>query len=175
MPNKYLTTGNVEVVWASLEKPDDKYGEATAHHQITVKLTPELEAQLNAIVKELGGKKINGVYENKDGVKCVKFKSRQYLETGVFPCVDSLGKPTTVSAFKSDVVRLKVAGALVTKGMVKGSVSFYLNAVQIVTKNAAANLKDFEPVAGGFVSTDAPAPVAAKSAAPQITDDEMPF
>jgi hypothetical protein len=177
---KGIVTGNLEVKWSNLLKPDTAFGDGSANHNITVILDPTLETILSAIAKENGAKKINGIYE-KDGVRTIKFKSKSHVERGSFPCQDSTGNYTDVVPFGTDVVRLRLAPALVTKGSSK-SMSFYLNGVQIVQKNSTTNSKvnGFAPVEGGYVGSHVEAPAnksqATAVSAPQgITDDEIPF
>jgi len=179
---KSIITAPLTVKWSNLLKPDDKFGEGSANHNITVVLTPEFEAQLMEIARDNGAKVINGTYE-KDGVKTIKFKTKSYVDKGVFPCQDSTGAYTDVVPFGSDIVRLRLGPALITKGP-KKSMSFYLNGVQLIQKNAAdmpQRVNGFDAVEGGYVGNhvDAPAkseaaPAAVKSS-PAITDDEIPF
>lgn len=176
---KSIITPVLEVKWSNLLKPDTAFGDGSANHNITVVLTPELETILSGIAKENGAKKINGLYE-KDGLKTVKFKSKTYVDKGVFPCQDSTGNYTDVVPYGTDIVRLKLAPALITKGASK-SMSFYLNGVQIVQKNAKdiQRVNGFDAVEGGYVGThvDRPAKSEAASAqsSPAITDAEIPF
>jgi hypothetical protein len=177
---KNVITPPVEVKWSNLIKPDTMFGEGSANHNITVVLTPELEGILGTISKEHGAKKINGVYE-KDGVRTVKFKSKSYVSKGAFPCQDSTGNYTDVVPFGTDVVRLKLAPALVVKGAAK-SMSFYLNGVQIVQKNSAGlqqRVNGFDAIEGGYVGNhvDRPAKSEAVEAqsSPAITDSDIPF
>lgn len=176
---KNIITNNLQVKWSNLLKPDTMFGDASANHNITVVLTPEFEQTLMSIAKENGIKKINGTYE-KDGVKTVKFKSKSHIDKGAYPCQDATGNFTDVVPFGEDVVRLKLAPVVITKGASK-SMSFYLNGVQIVQKNNTGEKKTngFAPVEGGFVGTHVEAPIANKptEASPTtgITDDEIPF
>jgi hypothetical protein len=179
---KNIITPKVEVKWSNLIKPDTMFGEGSANHNITVVLTPELEQTLTALAKENGAKKINGTYE-KDGIKTIKFKSKTYVEKGPFPCQDSTGAYTSVVPFGGDVVRVKLAPALITKGTSK-SMSFYLNGVQIVAKNTDGPTKrvnGFDAVEGGYVGEHVDAPVinnkseATAQSSPAITDSDIPF
>lgn len=178
---KNVITKPLDVKWSNLLKPDTMFGDGSANHNITVVLTQELEGILMGIAKENGAKKINGTYE-KDGVRTIKFKSKSYVEKGVFPCQDSTGQYTDVVPFGGDVVRLKLAPCVITKGAGK-SMSFYLNGVQIVQKNStgpAAKVNGFDAIEGGYVGqhVDRPAKseaVPAAQTSPAITDDEIPF
>ncbi len=101
MDNKYgksLFTGDVHVIWSHLHKPDVKFG--NPNHSLTVQLDDELQSTLDSIMEELGGKKINGMGETKEGVKTVKFKNVLKAKEGIqtFPCVDSDAKPTRAMA-----------------------------------------------------------------------------
>jgi len=178
---KNIITNPLDVKWSNLLKPDTMFGDGSANHNITVLLTPELETVLSTIAKENGAKKVNGMYE-KDGVKTIKFKSKTHVDKGAFPCQDSTGNYTDVVPFGGDVVRLKLAPCLVTKGASK-SMSFYLNGVQIVKKNStdpSAKVNGFDAIEGGYVGNhvDRPAKseaVPAAQTSPAITDDEIPF
>ena len=177
---KPFITSPLTVKWSNLLKPDDHFGEGSANHNITVVLTPEFEAQLMEIAKDNGAKVINGMYE-KDGVKTIKFKSKTHIDKGAYPCQDSTGAYTDVVPFGTDVVRLKLGPALITKGP-KKSMSFYLNGVQIIQKNAESikTTNGFTAVEGGYVgnTVDAPAKseaVGTSKSSPAITDDEIPF
>jgi len=177
---KSIVTGNLTTMWSNLNKLDTMFSTEGVHN-ITVLLTPELEASLIAEAKILGVKKINGIYE-KDGVRSMKFKTSLYAKKGVtqFPCQDASSNFTDVVPWKGDVVRLRVAPILVTKGATK-SVSFFLNGVQIVEKNSVSEAKvnGFGEVDGGYVGNrvDAPARDMPKtsSTAPTIVDEDLPF
>lgn len=180
---KNIVTSKLDVKWSNLMKPDTMFGDNSGNHNITVVLTPEFEAQLSAIAKENGAKKINGTYE-KDGLKTIKFKSKTHIDKGAFPCQDSTGAWTNSVPFGGDIVRLKLAPALVVKGTNK-SMSFYLNGVQIVQKNSAdpaSKVNGFDAVEGGYVGehVDAPANKTAKATEPKsapvgIQDSDIPF
>jgi len=174
---KSIITPTLTCSWSNLTKPDVAFGEASANHNITVELTPEFEQVLTGIAKENGCKKINGIYE-KDGVRFVKFKSKQHVANGAFPCQDSTAQYTDAVPFKGDLVRLRIGPAVVTKPV--KAMSFYLNGVQIVQKNstdAAARTNGFDAVDGGYVGNAAPAPAKKPEAAPApaISDEDIPF
>lgn len=178
---KNIITGKLTVMWSNLIKPDSHFGESTANHNITVVLTDELEATLNAVAKEQGVKKINGIMTKDDGTKTIKVKSKTHVDKGAFPCQDASAQWTTSVPFGGDVVRLKLAPVVLSKP--SKSISFYLNGVQIVEKNSAdlgQKTNGFDAVDGGFVGEAAAAPVN-KTEAPEaqpavgITDEEIPF
>ena len=177
---KSIVTGKLTTLWSNLNKLDTMFNSEGVHN-ITVDLTPELEALLNAEAKALGVKKINGIYE-KDGVRSMKFKTSLYAKKGItqFPCQDASANFTDVVPWKGDVVRLRVAAILVTKGATK-SVSFFLNGIQIIEKNAVSESKvnGFGEVDGGYVGNrvDAPARDGLKtgSTAPTVVDEDLPF
>ena len=173
---KSLVTGKLTTLWSNLNKLDTMFNVEGVHN-----LTLELEAMLNAEAKAMGVKKINGIYE-KDGVRSMKFKTSLYAKKGIlkFPCQDASANFTDVVPWKGDVVRLRIAAILVTKGATK-SVSFFLNGVQIIEKNSVSETKvnGFSEVDGGYVGNhvDAPARDGAKtgSNAPTIVDEDLPF
>ncbi len=177
---KSITTGNLMTVWSNLNKLDTMFS-AEGVHNITVALTPELEAALLAEAKILGVKKVNGIYD-KDGVRTMKFKTSLYAKKGVtqFPCQDASANFTDVVPWKGDVVRLRIAPILVTKGATK-SASFFLNGVQIVEKNSVSEAKvnGFGEVDGGYVGNRVDAPVRdmpkTTSTAPTVVDEDLPF
>ena len=176
-------TDNVNVTFSYLNKPDDKFGADTANFNVTVEMTPELEAQIKAQVKELGAKKVNGVWENDEGKRMVKFKNRIMVRDGVtaFPCVDSQNQPTKKVAMGGDVVRLLLSPALISRD---SSLSIYLDGVQIIQKNSqfGGDGVGFGAVDGGFTDAtptmpDAEAPTTDEDEAPVAAadDDDLPF
>ena len=176
---KNIITPVLTVKWSNLIKPDDMSGA----HDVTVILTPELEALMQDAAKAAGIKKINGIKE-KDGVRTAKFKSKLYVSKGNFPCQDSTGGYTSVVPFGGDEVRLRVGPAVVSVGAASNkSMSFFLNGVQIIGKNSTTSTRvnGFEPVADGFVGERVDAPVRDSATAttapavPAVTDDEVPF
>ena len=141
---KPFVTGNVTVKWSHLMAPDDKFG--NPNHSVTVELTPELQKQLQSSVKELGGKKINGLKEQ-DGTKTIKFKNVLKAKEGIktFPVLGPDTKPTDTVPFGSDVVRVKVTPALISRD---NSVSFYMESIQLIERNYQGQSADFKPVDG---------------------------
>jgi len=151
---KSFFTPEVTVVWSHLLKPDDKFG--NPNHSVTVTMTPELQKLVAAAVKDLGGKKINGVKDTDDG-RTIKFKNSQYAKKGEqkFPVVGPDLKSSDVVPFGSDVVRVKVVPSLITRD---NSVSFYMDAIQLVKRNYVGE-------SSGFKAVDGPA----------ISDEDVPF
>ncbi len=132
--SKFITE-KLTVSFAYLNKPDDKFGADTANFNITVPLTEALQAEVKAAVKATGAKKVNGVWENDEGVKQIKFKNRILVKDGItkFPCVDSQNQKTGMTASSGDVVRLLLSPALISRD---NSMSIYLDGVQIIEKNS---------------------------------------
>lgn len=152
--NKYakpFVTGHVTVKWSHLMTPDDKFG--NPNHSVTVELTPELQKQLQASVKELGGKKINGLKDS-EGVKTIKFKNVLKAKEGIktFPCVGPDNKPSEMIPFGTDVVRVKVTPALIARD---NSVSFYMESIQLIERNYVSGSSEFTAVKEE-VSSDIP-------------------
>jgi len=178
---KNIITGKLVVTWSSLSKPDAQFGEASANHNVSVELTPELEAELKRIAAENGCKKINGIYQkDEDSPKTIKFKSKTHIDKGSFPCQDASAQYTTAVPFKGDIVRLKLAPVVLTKPT--KAMSFYLNGVQIIEKNSddySPRTNGFDAIDGGFVGETAPTPSKTEPTVVQpavgITDDEVPF
>lgn len=148
---KPFVTGNVTVKWSHLMAPDDKFG--NPNHSVTVELTPELQKQIQSSVKELGGKKINGL-KDQDGLKTIKFKNVLKAKEGIktFPVIGPDTKPTDTVPFGSDVVRVKVTPALISRD---NSVSFYMESIQLIERNYQGQNADFKPV-DGAQSDDVP-------------------
>ena len=146
--NKYakpFVTGNVTVKWSHLMTPDDKFG--NPNHSVTVELTPELQKQILSSVKELGGMKINGL-QDQDGLKTIKFKNVLKAKEGIktFPVLGPDTKPSDTIPFGSDVVRVKVTPALISRD---NSVSFYMESIQLIERNYVGGDSEFKPVDGG--------------------------
>jgi len=141
---KAFFTPEVTVKWSHLMSPDDKFG--NPNHSVTVVMTPELQKLVAAAVKELGGKKINGVKEQ-DGVKTIKFKNSQKAKEGikVFPVIGPDLKPSDVVPFGTDQVRVKVVPSLIGRD---NSVSFYMDAIQLIKRNYVGEASGFSAVKG---------------------------
>lgn len=176
MDNKYgksLFTGDVNVTWSHLHKPDVKFG--NPHHSLTVQLDDDLNKMLTDIQKDMGGSKINGMGENKEGVKTVKFKNVLKAKEGIqtFPCVDAEAKATRALPFGGDVCRVKVTPCLLGRD---ASISFYLEGVQIIKKEDTTGMTSGFEKTDGFrdedIASKAP-PVAANL--PDEDLDDLPF
>jgi hypothetical protein len=167
-----LVTETLEVKWSNLLKPDTNFGENSANHNITVVADKGLQKTLAELLKKSGAKKLNGMVE-KEGIKYVKFKSKNHIDKVKFPCVDALAKETDVVAFGGDKVRLKLQPMVLSRD---NSLSLYLNGVQIIEKNntGSGSGNGFAPVEGGFVSTAANKS-ASTTETEEVTDDDIPF
>lgn len=168
-----LVTDTLEVKWSNLLKPDTNFGENSANHNITVIADKDLQKTLADILKKSGAKKINGMVD-KDGVKYVKFKSKNHIDKIKFPCVDALAKETEVVAFGGDKVRLKLQPMVLSRD---NSLSLYLNGVQIIEKNnlGGGSSSGFAPVEGGFVGANTNTKSASTTETEEVTDDDIPF
>jgi hypothetical protein len=172
MKNKYgkaLFTENVSVTWSHLHKPDVKFG--NPHHSLTVQLDDDLNDLLAETMKELGGKKINGMGENKEGVKTIKFKNVLKAKDGIqtFPCVDADAKQTKALPFGGDVCRVKVVPCLLERDE---SISFYLEGVQIVEKINNGITTGFEKVEG-FRDEDLKDEASTPAVADNLPDEDL--
>lgn len=169
-----FTTHTIDVVWAHLHAPDDKFGADTANHSITVLVDKELQKKLDEIVKESGAKKINGMRTDDEGRTLLKAKSKTLVKKGIkaFPCRDAAAERTDAVPYGGDKVRLRLAPALLSRD---NSMSVFLNGVQIIEKNSSGG--DF---GGGFEATDGfdgsdyKAPESTSSDGDQ-DDDDLPF
>lgn len=180
---KFITP-NLNVSFAHLMKPDDKFGADTANFNITVAMDDELGSLIKAAVRETGAKKVNGVWENDEGVKQIKFKNRIMVKDGqtTFPCVDSQNQPTRQFAAGGDVVRLLLSPSLIKRD---NSLSIYLDGVQIIEKNSTfgngSGGTGFEAVEGGFTDGSTPTNdfessiMEEEDVAPAEGSDDLPF
>jgi len=164
-----FTTDTVEVKWGHLHAPDDKFGADSANHNITVVVDDELQRKLDELVQENGATKINGLKTDEDGVTTLKAKSKTFVkkDVRVFPCRDAGANRTEAVPFGGDSVRLRLAPAVLTRD---GSMSLYLNGVQIITKNAFED-NAFEATEGFDGSNFIP-PTEKNE---DTTDEDMPF
>ena len=184
-------TGNARVItmpltvqFAWLHAPDTKFD---PNFSVTVPLTPELKTLMSDTAKKLGGKKVNGVRDftnNETGetTKVAKFVNRILIEkenAKSFPCVDSANRPTSLFAMGGDVVRLSLTAKRLDRD---GSVSFFLDGVQIIEKNvqAAGGGGGFDTYEGGWTSDSAPAPADEEPSfdddtTEEAADDDLPF
>ena len=169
---KPFNTDTVDVVWAHLHRPDDKFG-APGNHNITIALDDQLNDQLNKIAAEAGAKKINGLNE-KEGKTTIKVKSTLFTnppegqeKLNAFPCVDSSTNATNEVAMGGDKVRLRLKPFLLTRD---NSMSFFLNGVQIIEKSSNSSS------GSGFEATDGYVAPADEYVPPVATEDnDTPF
>ena len=177
---KKIMSGDLEVVWSHLHAPDTAFG--GKNHNITVILTKELEDAIKGAIKNSNfGKvsKINGISE-RDGSRRLKVKNSQQAAKGAvsFPCVDANAKPTRTVPFGGDTVRLMMVPAYLDRD---GSVSFYLEGVQIIQKNESPSGESrggFTPVEGGYDGSSAEAPAGTDWGTAPIEStnmDDIPF
>jgi len=172
---KPFNTGTLTARWAHLHAPDTKFGEDTANHSITVIVDDELQAQLDAMLKEADASKINGMREDPEGFSTLKAKSKTFVKKGeqTFPCRDAKAQPTSVTPFGGDKVRLRLSPVKLTRD---GSLSLFLNGCQIIERNHnnENGTGGFEPTEG-FEDTGLSAP-SVDEADVDVTDtDEIPF
>jgi len=176
---KPFTTGNLTVQWAHLHEADTKFGDDAANHSCTVIVDVELQKELDALMKDNGVKKINGMRVDDDGNTLLKAKSKVFVKENVksFPCRDAKAELTKAIAYGGDTVRLRLAPTVLTRD---GSMSLFLNGVQIIEKKpydgAASATGGFE-VTDGFDGSTYEEPTAS-SETTTVTDenmDEIPF
>tara|TARA_R100000742_G_C4276516_1_gene97652 strand:- start:150 stop:677 length:528 start_codon:yes stop_codon:yes gene_type:complete len=140
-----FTTETVNVVWSHLHAPDDKFGEDSANHNITIEVDDDLAAVLDGIKAKANATKINGMRVDDEGRNLLKVKSKAFVKKNVhtFPCRDAETKRTDAVPFGGDTVRLRLSPAVLSRD---NSLSFYLNGCQIITKEVRDT--------GGFEATD---------------------
>lgn len=175
---KAFTTGVLDVAWANLHECDTKFG-YPGYHSITLAYEGVLKETMENILQESGATKINGVYDEKTGEnktptgrKMIKFKSTIHSKEGttVFPCHDSNAKPCKEVVFGGDKARIRLKPSIVSRD---GSLSFYLNGVQIVEKNGGdAESGGFDTVDGGYEGADKE---MGQEPPEESTDDKAPF
>jgi hypothetical protein len=160
-----FVTETLDVRWSHLHRPDDKFGVDTANHNITVVISDELQMKLDELSQENGASKINGMRTEDDGTQTLRVKSKIHVKDGtkVFPCHDALSSPTNAVPFGGDKVRLKIKPMLLDRD---GSLSLYLNGVQIIEMNESPSNGGFEPTEGFTGNVDLP---------DSGSDDDMPF
>lgn len=141
-----FTTDTLEVVWSHLHAPDDKFGEDSANHNITVLVDEPLQAKLDELIKTHNASKINGLRTNEEGQTLLKAKSKAFVKKQVhtFPCRDASAKRTDAVPFGGDMVRLRLAPAVLSRD---NSISVYLNGCQIIEKEVR-DTGGFEPTEG---------------------------
>ena len=187
MANSYgkpFVTESVDVTWAYLHKADIAFG--NANHNITVVITPELDAMLTDTASANGWtpSKTNGIKNNKEGQRVLKVKNSQRAkngEMGAFPCVDANAASTNAVAFGGDIVRLRLVPALLDRD---NSMSLYLEGVQIIEKQEyeGGARNGFGAVEGGYDGSTAAAPQVEETAAttsedivPEAGAADLPF
>ena len=171
MKNNYgdsFVVGPAVVRWSHLLKPDDKFG--NPHHSVTVIVDAEMQSQLDSAMQQLGGSKINGFKADAEtGDNLVRFKNVLKAREGVmqFPVLDSQDQATDTVPFATDKVRVKVTPAKIERD---GSVSFYMDRIQLVERNyeggGGSNGGGMGKVDGGYVAETAPVAAA---------EDDTPF
>jgi len=174
MTNKIrpFTTDTLTVRWGHLHMPDDKFGEDTANHSVTVIVDADLQTVLDDMMAEAGASKINGLREDDEGITLLKAKSKTFVKRGdkTFPCRDAKAQPTTATAFGGDKVRLRLSPVKLTRD---DSLSLFLNGCQIIEKNQVdSGTGGFEPTEGFEDPT--PAEPADMATSVDATED-MPF
>ena len=131
LPKSY-TTGELDVKWAHLHKPDVFFG-TPGDHNVSVVITDELKKEMNSWMKSSGAKKINGQTQTEDGVNVLKVKSKLYTAgentKTSFPCFDAGARETEDTPFGGDVVKLMIAPRLNDRD---NSLSLWLSGCQIV-------------------------------------------
>lgn len=168
--NELFNTSSVKVSWANIADPDEYRG--TVKHQIQVIVDDECMA---IIKKAANGSKVNGMREDAEGNIILKAKSTVYTkegETRFGRVFDANGKETDVNPYRGDTVRLRLSPF----SLENGTVSFFLNAVQIVEKieyTSAGGGSGFDAVEGGFTA-EAAAPAPEADVAGEDADD-LPF
>ena len=168
--SKFITQ-DLTVKWSHLHKPDDKFGADTSNHNITVVVDESLKNTLDTIKNDLGAKKINGMKEdNDDGTITLKAKTKLYAKDNVmkFPCLDSQTNKTDDTPTAGDIVRLKLAPVVIDRD---NSVSFFLNGVQIIEKNATED-NGFTPTEGGYVAAQS---TSQQEVIEEQEEDDLPF
>lgn len=181
-----IRLNNVRVRFAWLHTPDVKFD---PNFSITVDATDDVVKQLSAAAKQLGGNKMNGSrempnQETGDMDRVIKFTNRILIDkegAKSFPCVDSKCNPCN-AAMGGDIVNINLTAKRLDRD---GSVSFFLDGVQVVEKNSseAGPGSGFDQVDGyeqsgpvadnsSFESDDAPA----EDEAPIVDDGaDIPF
>lgn len=167
--NPMFNTPALDVRWADIARPDSFKG--SLKHQIQVIVTDEM---LNLLKEYAGTRKINGLREDGDNT-IFKAKSVVYTRDGKerFERVyDSQGTLTEENPFGGDVVSLRLSAAELDDG----SMSFYLNAIQILHKNSQSSDggSPFDSVDGGFVSPEVTTTTEEVPAA-AAAEEDIPF
>jgi hypothetical protein len=170
---KPFNTHTLDVKWGHLHAPDDKFGEDSSNHSVTVVVDKELQKTLDQVMSEAGATKINGMKTDDEGITLLKAKSKTFVKKGtkVFPCRDAQAEVTEACPFQGDKVRLRLSPIMLTRD---GSLSFFLNGCQIIEKNEM----DTTSGTGGFESTkgfDGSSWTAPTSTEEEEATDDIPF
>ena len=151
LPKSY-TTGELDVKWSHLHKPDVFFG-TPGDHNVSVVITDELKKEMNSWMKSSGAKKINGQTQTEDGVNVLKVKSKLYTAgentKTSFPCFDAGARETEDTPFGGDVVKLMIAPRLNDRD---NSLSLWLSGCQIV--KSGGRTTGFVPVDGFTAESD---------------------
>ena len=151
LPKSY-TTGELDVKWSHLHKPDVFFG-TPGDHNVSVVITDELKKEMNSWMKSSGAKKINGQTQTEDGVNVLKVKSKLYTAgentKTSFPCFDAGARETEDTPFGGDVVKLMIAPSLNDRD---NSLSLWLSGCQIV--KSGGRTTGFVPVDGFTAESD---------------------
>ena len=151
LPKSY-TTGELDVKWSHLHKPDVFFG-TPGDHNISVVVTDELKKEMDSWMKLSGAKKINGQTQTEDGVNVLKVKSKLYTAgentKTSFPCFDAGARDTEDTPFGGDVVKLMIAPRLNDRD---NSLSLWLSGCQIV--KSGGRTTGFVPVDGFTAESD---------------------
>tara|TARA_R100000995_G_C3457836_1_gene111515 strand:- start:458 stop:973 length:516 start_codon:yes stop_codon:yes gene_type:complete len=168
--SKAFTTNTVDVVWAHLHAPDDKFGADSSNHNITIGVDEELQMKLDELLQEMGAEKINGLRQDDEGRTVLKAKTKTFVKQNkaTFPCRDAGAKETEATPFGGDKVRLRLSPAVITRD---NSLSFYLNGCQIIEKTEGSYDGGFDAVEGGFDGSEFTPPVQETEG----VEEDMPF
>ena len=170
---KPFVTETVEVVWAHLHRPDDKFGADSANHNITIMVDKKLQKQIDEILKESGATKINGLRTDDDGNTLLKAKSKVFVKKGdtTFPCRDASSTKTEATPFGGDKVRLRLNPTILDRD---NSMSIYLNGCQIIEKNAQ-DTGGFDTVENGFDGSTYTVPTTTTHTETPAETEDLPF
>lgn len=165
-----FTTDTLEVKWAHLHAPDDKFGADSANHNITIVVDETLQSRLDEMVKSSSATRINGLRTDEEGTTLLKVKSKAFVKKNVhtFPCRDAAAKRTDAVPFGGDQVKLRLSPTKLDRD---DSLSIYLNGVQIIQKEVR-DTGGFEPT-DGFDGESFIPPIEDNTETPKA--DEIPF
>lgn len=144
---------NAEVYWATLDKVDQgPPGTSRPNHQISIIVTPDIEAKLNDYKTKANAKSINGFKVKADGTKVITMKSVKFASQGIekFPNVAPAKnfKGTSVLPIR----RGDKVSVLASIGVVRGTgMSLFLQSVAVNHQpdrtETATNEVDFDRIA----------------------------